>query len=584
MPKRLLILLSSFLLFDGSAFLAPNAVVVKTKTTTMSRPTPGRRLTTSTELNMLELFDGAIASLVETFLPIPVLTEATIELPTLLTATQVAGEATFASSVVIAAMQGALIMHQYSSNPAGELIAPTGLTIGVEDATKDDQEPNRDDHAPLPLPLPIISPYVTDQNMFEAQFVPLRTFAAPSSRTTPSTTALSMMADSSAAYNNAMAFRCEPESTSSSSASHENKSKDLFFKLNKFLPLMLPVLASHGSLTVLEHSHVLHFGVIMALAKVFDFFHRVPDGVELSGEADGWELGDEPNVVVLGDSMAVGIGCLDVWDKEKDSSVIHKQERLELSADGTLNAVSPIFPKELARTLSKRIGKPVKWRSAGVDGGDTTEIRSNLLDVVQDEVDKGQPPDVVVVLTGANDLKKIISVSPESGPGASVRGFQSNLVELVKDVRAISPKTRVVFPALPTYRLDSQSIMNVFPLNFFLDRLISTWDSQKIEAAKKCSRVHYYGLSAKDVNGWYEEEQMKNEGKCVKDHDDVSKPSLLSADGIHPNALSYRKWGSFVGDKIADTLLQEKKTQHQEGTGAPSTRAFLTSRRRLASV
>jgi hypothetical protein len=124
----------------------------------------------------------------------------------------------------------------------------------------------------------------------------------------------------------------------------------------------------------------------------------------------------------------------------------------------------------------------------------------------------------------------------------------------VKDVHAISPNTKVVFPALPTYRLDSNSIMNIFPLNFFLKTLIGVWDSQKVQAAEKSnngSGVLYYGLMAADVNGWNKEEREKS----------AMAPSLLAADGIHPNAICYAKWGAFVGEKLADTLVPVAEMQ-----------------------
>jgi lysophospholipase L1-like esterase len=163
---------------------------------------------------------------------------------------------------------------------------------------------------------------------------------------------------------------------------------------------------------------------------------------------------------------------------------------------------------------------------------------------------------LVVVLTGANDLKRIISFFPNSNskqqPCASVKGFRSNLMELVNDVHEISPHTKVVFPVLPTYRLDSNSIMNIFPLNFFLDALIGLWDSQKVQAAEKQwdGSVLYYGLKAADVNGWYKEE---------RENGAMAVPSLLAADGIHPNAVCYAKWGAFVGEKLADTLVTEER-------------------------
>jgi lysophospholipase L1-like esterase len=119
-----------------------------------------------------------------------------------------------------------------------------------------------------------------------------------------------------------------------------------------------------------------------------------------------------------------------------------------------------------------------------------------------------------------------------------VRGFQSNLLSLVQDIRELSPNTQVVFPALPTYRLDPDSILNVFPLTTFLDRLMGFWDAQKMHAAEKCPNiVQYVGLNSDTVNEWY---KAANGG------------SLLAADGIHPNAKCYDQWATHLGNVLAD--------------------------------
>ncbi len=185
---------------------------------------------------------------------------------------------------------------------------------------------------------------------------------------------------------------------------------------------------------------------------------------------------------------------------------------------------------------------------AGVKGGNTSNICNYLLSVVQEEVDQGRPPDVVVILTGSNDLKRIIKTDGEHGHHASIRGFRSNLMGLVQDICNISPKTCVIFPSLPTYRLNTNSILNLFPLNVFLDGLLGLWDSQKKHIAKECPGVMQVDLSPHMVAQWYKE--MLESG--------VEEPTLIAADGIHPNARCYAKWGQYCGDAIANAVLNQQ--------------------------
>eukprot|EP01083_Nonionella_stella_P058828 154023_1 len=73
----------------------------------------------------------------------------------------------------------------------------------------------------------------------------------------------------------------------------------------------------------------------------------------------------------------------------------------------------PVFPQVLASSLSRHFQQPVQWRSAGVDGGDVNDIRSYCMDVVKKESATGNSTiDIIVVLFGMNDLKKLVAVNP----------------------------------------------------------------------------------------------------------------------------------------------------------------------------
>lgn len=418
------------------------------------------------------------------------------------------GETAFGAMVLIAAIQGILIIHQYSTNPAGELIVPPGLTFGTEDATRCDE--NSDPCAKLP-----------SQKRKE--------------------------------IDESLQVIDELIRTNNGDSVGVNVKKG-WYHVNRLLVLFIPLAIEQFGFAAMKYSHLLHLAVIMGLVHIYDFFQRLPDAKEGIKISDEPEFSEKPHVIVLGDSMGVGIGCVNEFDPEKNSGILQRIEQTDPKHRN--DGFGPVFPRILARTLSSRLNRPVSWRSAGVDGGDAVQIRDLLLPVVQEEVNKGKLPDIVVILTGANDLKRIIQ-SSEAGERASVRGFRANLIRLVQDIHAISPTTRVIFPAFPTYRLDNNSILNIFPLSIFLDGMIGFWEKQKKLVANRCSGAMHVDIKFKDVYDWYRAESNFDEGE----------PTLLAADGIHPNTKLYSRWAAFVANKIVDSVEAAEKRSSTTHTG-----------------
>ena len=60
-------------------------------------------------------------------------------------------------------------------------------------------------------------------------------------------------------------------------------------------------------------------------------------------------------------------------------------------------------------------------------------------------------------------------------------------------------------------------------------------------------------LTVADVNSWYQSEEGEQGEEPV---------SLISADGIHPNARCYSRWGAFVGNSLADQIMSEQKQEN----------------------
>jgi len=216
---------------------------------------------------------------------------------------------------------------------------------------------------------------------------------------------------------------------------------------------------------------------------------------------------------------------VDVWDKPLNKQL----------GDNASIKVSPVFPQFLARTLSSRLQKNVSWQSSGVIGGDIDAIRRECLFIIQEQSKSGFPPDTVIVLCGMNDMKKML-FNPFS---TSAYSFRQKLITLVKEIRQLAPNANIVLPAIPSIR--NESILNVFPMVFFLERVIRFWDLQKQYVADELPMVvTYIDRPTENFGG-----QQLIDG--------------ISADGVHPNSLGYSKWAEFMGHALADKVGRVKE-------------------------
>ena len=110
---------------------------------------------------------------------------------------------------------------------------------------------------------------------------------------------------------------------------------------------------------------------------------------------------DPLKVLVLGDSLAIGIGCVEKFDVKTNipfKRIENLAQKVSASKSQTQQQQGPVFPQVLARTLSYHVKRPVEWRSAGVNGGSVTEIQSYCFDVVKQESLKGDIDIVVVIV------------------------------------------------------------------------------------------------------------------------------------------------------------------------------------------
>jgi lysophospholipase L1-like esterase len=422
--------------------------------------------------------------------------------PTIVLRIQKAGENLFVAAFLIALLQAIVALAQYRTNPSGQLIEPPGLTVGIESPC-----------TPVPKDWSLVK--------------------HPSLLVKEQRNQLSVNAtDSSGPF------------------------AGIINRVNRWMFLLIPWASNWFAFILERNTHLFHLGFFMTLAQLFDipnrFFAKVPE----EEEYDESELPIPPKrLVVIGDSLAVGLGSINIFDPNKDNSVpFYRMENLKEGAGGE----GPVFPRVLAHTLADHTQEPVQWRSAGVDGGDVQLIDEYCLGVIEEECAQGKPPDLVVIICGPNDLKAFVSNPLKS---ASPREFRKRLTNLITKIRTLSPNATVLLPSLPAQMFHRNSPLNIFPLSFFLDTVVGIWESQKKLVADKfpSRRVLYLGLSPSEIYDWYQASEHEHE-------------TLIAADGVHPNARCYAFWATNLGNKLMAAMSNRRdlsmNRRKKDGHGA----------------
>jgi lysophospholipase L1-like esterase len=400
------------------------------------------------------------------------------------------GENLFVAAFFIALLQAVVALAQYRTNPSGQLIEPPGLTVGVESPC---------------------TPVPKDWSLVEH----------PSLLAKEQRNELSVKAtDASSPF------------------------AGIINRVNRWMFLLIPWATKQCAFILERNTHLFHLGFFMTLAQLFDipnrFFAKVPEEEEY--ELDQLLAIPPKRLVVIGDSLAVGLGSINVFDPNKNNSVpFYRMENLKED-----RGQGPVFPRVLAHTLADHTQEPVQWRSAGVDGGNVRLIDEYCMGVIEEECTQGRPPDLVVIICGPNDLKAFFSNPLQS---ASPREFRKRLTNLITKIRILSPNTIVLLPSLPAQMFHRNSPLNIFPLSFFLDTVVGIWESQKKLVADKfpSRRVLYLGLSASEIYDWYQASEHEHK-------------TLIAADGVHPNARCYAFWATNLGNKLVAAMSNSRES------------------------
>ncbi|KAL3779750.1 hypothetical protein ACHAWO_003460 [Cyclotella atomus] len=447
------------------------------------------------------------------------------------------GETLLAAVVVLSFLQAAVATYQYRYDVRGQLIFPDGPTFGVENVI-DERVANNGDG----------STKVLEQND---------------------------------ALDNEDAVQDQGKSSLKDAVQSDDIYSIPYFlrKLNKSLLLLLPWITGNVHNLLTKNSHLFHIGFIITLVRFLEDTmlgkddgdykeSRVNDGARgaaqpslLAKVARHPQNQDPIRVLVIGDSLAVGIGCVEVFDPLKNNDVPMTLVENVVPTSKRSSKLQPVFPKMLARTLSSQFQQPVHWRSGGVDGGDVNDIRKYCMDIIRQEcaaADKSStlgssynqgPPDIICVLFGMNDLKNLVSLniiprmfrsdSAEDGGGGIAHHFRRGMEALISEIRSYAPNAYIVFPQLPIQTFHKNSIVNILPLGVFVDTMIGFWEGQKrrvMEGKKKGGYVGerntiYIDLEAKEIADWYctDNDNIDDSMTAVECYGDIKDDILISA-------------------------------------------------------
>ena len=193
-------------------------------------------------------------------------------------AVQHIGEATFTAAFLIAFLQAFVAILQYRTNPAGELVVPPGPTIGTE-------SPNR------------TVLYDEDNHRKSSSFASLKEKFEQEN------------------------YQSERVITSSTS-----RYARILNRCNRFLFLLLPWVFEKASYLMGMQMHVMHIGFIVGMVRIFDvpttFFERQQqNSIALPDAAAVCASEKVERVLVIGDSLAVGLGTVNQFDKNKNQTV-----------------------------------------------------------------------------------------------------------------------------------------------------------------------------------------------------------------------------------------------------------------------
>ena len=286
-------------------------------------------------------------------------------------------------------------------------------------------------------------------------------------------------------------------------------------------------------------------------------------------------------------SFSIAMRSIDSWDELLLFGKDFLQGRLNLN---------------MTKPLHRSIQREKKYNK---DSDEYDKERETKWKRIEASINKTQEYDVVIVLTGVNDLKGIFLPFLQDEIGSNKHTFKEELKRLLLTISRKSesrsdddqPKaTLICLPALPTI----PQVFHYPPLCWFVQSLLQMMDDEKRSLAQEFPNVlfvespnkeiineskphgtdekiiySFTNISSKmkegietlmkkyvsknEVNKDYQEtesfyEASENVGLVVSSLAENEK--LVALDGVHPSDFGYILWGNFIADHIAKRMLE----------------------------
>jgi lysophospholipase L1-like esterase len=292
---------------------------------------------------------------------------------------------------------------------------------------------------------------------------------------------------------------------------------------------------------------------------------------------------ERKRVVIVGDSLATGVGCTTTTPALARVVAEQLAELLSVEIEwiavgkkgAALSDISThVLPELRKRVEQKKAKKETITTSErnDSDGGDngSSESRnsnsnnSNGIDRDENEMEEEevgnarreslrqqqqqqqqqqQKADAVIILCGINDVKTCFL----HGKIFFRENFENELEKVIKEIKSVvGSDALVVLPGNPLH------IAPLFPnpLREVILQLNDFWDGQKEKVAKKLGKRKALFINSPTLQALRDAVRMNG----ANTGGSIGEGEFTARDGVHPNDMGYKAWANIIAAEVAKVL------------------------------
>ena len=273
---------------------------------------------------------------------------------------------------------------------------------------------------------------------------------------------------------------------------------------------------------------------------------------------------DRKRVVILGDSLATGVGCTtntpalarivaerlaDLLSVEIEwiavgkkgaalsdiSSCVIPELREKVKTSSSSSSISN-RRRSRNNSTSNNNNNNNNNRSKEENDDDEEDVKNVLL-----EQASPRQADAVIILCGINDVKTCFL----QGKIFFRENFENELENVIKEIKAVvGSDALVVLPGNPLH------IAPLFPnpLREVILKLNDCWDGQKEKVAKKLGKGKALFINSPTLQALRDAVRMNDTGGGIREGE------FTARDGVHPNDMGYKAWAHIIAEEVAKVL------------------------------